>query len=86
MTLREEFEVWAAGFWGVEVQYIRDPDQWSGQDAIVLSSAWPAWQASRAALVIELPEPDSSYENGGYLLPKDKVIESITAAGLKVRP
>lgn len=96
MDSREEFEAWAADFWGVEVEYVRDPDRWSGQDAIILGSAWPAWQASRAAVVVVLPalRPAESYANHHCFGPEDLAAayksssldchSAIEAAGVKV--
>ena len=54
--------------------------------------AWWAWQASRAAVEIELPqrygidcfdaiEPDSA----GHLFYRDEVIDAIRSAGLRVK-
>lgn len=50
----------------------------------VFASAWWAWQASREALVIELP--CSWHEERQHLMDADDVLESINAAGLKVKP
>ena len=48
--MREEFEVWASQFFKMDVEqwgeYVDGETQW----------AWLSWQASRAALVVELPE------------------------------
>lgn len=46
---------------------------------------WWSWQASRAAVVIELPAPDWSYENHGHLLDKEAVVAAIESQGLKVK-
>ena len=48
------------------------------------SSAWWAWQQSRAAIEVELPMKDA-YDERGVLLPTNKVIESIESLGLKVK-
>ncbi len=45
------------------------------------SSAWWAWQASRAAIEIELPDEQPGYQ---YYAPD--VLGAIEAAGLKVKP
>ena len=54
--MREEFEVWASQFFKMDVEqwgeYVDGETQW----------AWLSWQASRAALVVELP----SDINGEY--------------------
>ena len=55
----------------------------------LVQSAWWGWQASRAALVIELPDYTSPYYGGDhfdecqYAADCEKAIE---AAGLKVKP
>jgi hypothetical protein len=50
-------------------------------DAMLKAAAW-AWQASRAALVIELPQEDGM---DGHLWAPD-VVAAIEAAGVKVKP
>lgn len=51
--------------------------------SIKTDGAWWGWQASRAAVVVELPKPVS----GGFgLLPDDEVCDAIKAAGVKVAP
>lgn len=58
--------------------------------------AWKAWQASRAAIEIELPRRKATYASGygdGYLvdslmgdaLEYDETVEAIRAAGIKVK-
>ena len=87
-TMREEFEVWVAGFWSVEIEFIRDPDQWSGMEAIILSSAWAAWRASRAALVIDLPDQLKTFTEASdwYDNAIAECREAIEAAGMTVAP
>lgn len=47
--MREEFEVWASQFFKMDLEpwgeYVDSETHW----------AWISWQASRAALVVELP-------------------------------
>ena len=49
-NMREEFEVWASQFFKMDVEswgeYVDSETHW----------AWLSWQASRAALVVELPD------------------------------
>ena len=45
-----------------------------------VQAAWLAWQASREALVIELPT-----EQPGYMYYAPDVVEVIEVAGLKVK-
>lgn len=83
---REEFEVFAAANASLK-QYPFDkyPVDGDEYDAIPLQCAWSAWQASRAALVIELPPEDTNIDYHGYISRQDAV-EAIEAAGLKVKP
>ena len=46
--------------------------------------AWKFWQASRAALEIELPEPYDD-GHGNLWLPQDNTTANIRAAGIKVK-
>jgi len=46
--------------------------------------AWWAWQASREAVVVELPEPDDSFDNHEYLIDRELTVKAIEAQGLKV--
>ncbi|MBX9031220.1 hypothetical protein HCH06_17820 [Enterobacter ludwigii] len=46
--------------------------------------AWKAWQASRAAIEIELPEPYDD-GHGNLWLPQDNTTANIRAAGIKVK-
>lgn len=57
--MREEFESWAlARFINSETMkpLQRSADEPDGYHYPVLNTAWAAWQASREALVIELPD------------------------------
>lgn len=51
--------------------------------------AWRAWQASRAAVVVELPE-GYACQTGEYqtdlVVERSAVVEAIEAAGVKVAP
>lgn len=81
MTSREQFEEWAKEngmslVYG-DCDYVYSPTVW----------AWKAWQASRAAIEIELPEPCSP---GDFCIDipaqaHHEVIEAIENAGLKVK-
>ncbi|AMA46263.1 hypothetical protein [Pseudomonas alabamensis] len=44
---------------------------------------WYAWQASRAAVVVELPDPNEVHDTGDYCA---EAIDAIEAQGLKVLP
>lgn len=64
--MREEFEAW-----------------WRREHGSTLycESAWRGWQASRAALAVELP---FEFVNG--TMRADQVIAAIEAAGVRVKP
>lgn len=79
MKMREEFEAWhkrvvagciATGL----VSYARQVDEFK-------EAYFVAWEASRAAIEIELPDEQPGYQ---YYAPD--VLEAIEAAGLKVKP
>lgn len=88
MTSREQFEVWATNA-GFIVTTKND-----GYLYPATNSAWQAWQASRAAIEIELPPTTEVHPFGPSAakifceLHKNTVAEcakSILAAGLKVK-
>ena len=86
--MRDEFEEWAAeeaevrGV-GTLLGLMKDEhhDRYS---MIWTQTAWVAWQASRAALVVELPKPWQT--NVGAMLTPNGVRFAIESAGLKVTP
>lgn len=71
MTSREQFEKWFEGMFCVD-------------DVRFKYMAEIAWQASRAAIEIKLPETDIGYGMMEYYEPQ-QVIEAIESAGLKVK-
>lgn len=88
MTSREQFEQWlyqqrvrGIAFSTIDKfdvdgeVYYKSPD---------IQGQWNAWQASREAIEIELPEADIGYEMMEYYGPQ-QVIEAIEQAGLKVK-
>ncbi|WDE69753.1 hypothetical protein Pu29_orf00051 [Salmonella phage Pu29] len=46
---------------------------------------WRAWQASRAAIEIELPERHYFCDNDGSFFAAEEIIYDIEQAGLKVK-
>jgi len=69
--MREEFEVWAEG---QNVSIMRDGETYYHHTS---HHMWYAWQASRSALVVELPNSAdgvTDYEN--------KTVAALTAAGI----
>lgn len=94
--MREEFEAWAiTSAWlgiGDESQMHQDAEG-TGYNEIEVHTAWLAWQASRAAIEIELPDGKSLMERmyGPQASGPDRLIHhreakiAIEAAGLKVK-
>ncbi|WNJ77773.1 hypothetical protein RJE46_14145 [Cedecea neteri] len=82
-SLRNEFEVWAKG-----KGHSTDRDILGRYVFSYTSTAWEGWQASRTALVVELPE-SFEVEMGSYgdakAVSVAEVIESIRAAGITVK-
>jgi hypothetical protein len=76
--MREEFEKWAAGV-GLTLRGS------SGNYLKEIQCAWMSWQASRAALVIELPLTNSCSNQSAYLLAVSDSREAIHAAGVKTK-
>ena len=103
--MREDFEAWICGMWpGVSIS--RNPDNaamfaGSYHDERV-HMAWKGWQASRAAIEVELPDRfftghgmDISWlkdeKNPRYFDSYDDIsysmtVEAIESLGLKVKP
>ena len=90
MTSREQFEEWIkeeTGFdlWRTEYPMTEGDDQ--QYKCHQTNLAWMAWQASRAAIEVELPEPCSP---GDFCIDipaqaHHEVTEAIEQAGLKVK-
>lgn len=87
MTSREQFEKFIMSVAGnVSMQTFMVHDSIYYKDAHI-QGMWRAWQASRAAIEIELPEPCSP---GDFCIDipaqaHHEVIEAIEQAGLKVK-
>ena len=89
--MREEFEAWICGLWpGVSIS--RNPDN----AAMFAGSyrderahmAWKAWQASRAAIEVDLPPewaPVSERDDGANEM-REHCASAIESLGLKVKP
>ncbi|WP_154232300.1 hypothetical protein [Pseudomonas syringae] len=83
--MREEFEAWAEQMgWNIEKRRSLEGESYVYPSAM---DAWMAWQASRAAVVIDLSSankvtalPDRLWILGGA------VVSAIEAAGVKVKP
>lgn len=77
--MREEFEAWTIReFWLAECALARKKSGVYRDSRAAF--AWAAWQASRAALVVELP---FEFVNG--MMRADQVIAAIEAAGVRVK-
>ena len=81
--MREEFEEWAfqCPWLGLSDECMARDEINGGYYGLELHAAWLAWQASREALVIELPT-----EQPGYMYYAPDMVSAIEAAGLKVKP
>lgn len=87
MTSREQFESWIEdvhGLYGEDVEWQPERNCYA---KFGIHLAWCAWQASRTAIEIELPEPCSP---GDFCVDvpaqaHHEVIEAIESAGLKVK-
>lgn len=85
--MREEFEAWAVGQ-GLSMKKIITGVYRTGNTSL----AWKAWKESRAALVIELPDPyqtakrymadEAKFANKEGI---DECREAIEAAGVRVK-
>ncbi|MFU3458073.1 hypothetical protein ACM7KX_30000 [Pseudomonas aeruginosa] len=86
--MREEFEAWHHAEFGYVIAVEDDPQQ-DGQCA----KRWKAWQASRAALRVELPErrdplnstgDDENPRSAGFNDCLERVTEALQQAGIEV--
>lgn len=86
MTSREQFEEWVKEETGFDLWRTEYPmTEWDDQQykCHQTNLAWIAWQASRAAIEIELPEVESLGCHAIYYA--EDVIEAIEQVGLKVK-
>ena len=88
--MRAEFEAWFTGKWPANQLYRRDalPESDPHYDEYVnphVLHAYEGWKASRAALVIDLPERFDKYDSGDWTYWADGVDAAIEAAGVTVR-
>lgn len=85
--MREEFEAWHHAEFGYVIAVEDDPQQ-DGQCA----KRWKAWQASRAALRVELPTQQGTNRsewlqtwNNGYNECHQRAKEALQQAGIEVK-
>lgn len=87
--IREEFEDWIWSAYGEQIWWDmnrddvlkRDGDEYYGN---FLNERWEAWQASRAALKVELPDGDPG-EVGPRKFVIEEVKEALQQAGIEVK-
>lgn len=85
MTSREQFEKFIMSVAGnVSMQTFMVHDSIYYKDAHI-QGMWRAWQASRAAIEIELPERHYFCDNDGSFFAAEEIIYDIEQAGLKVK-
>lgn len=78
------FEKWASekhGFHGVDFEWHQTRNCYAN---FGIHFAYMAWVESRAAIVVELPEP-AQWDICEVLLDKGKTVQSIRAAGITVK-
>ena len=73
--MREEFEAW------FHDEYCHGCGK-ANYGSVVTVAAWKAWQASRAAQCVELPDSERSVDCGNVLYRSD-VEEALDAAGIR---
>ncbi|HEK3311023.1 TPA: hypothetical protein SMV88_004916 [Pseudomonas aeruginosa] len=87
--MREEFEAWHHAEFGYVIAEEDDPAQ-DGQCA----ERWKVWQASRAALRVELPDrrdplnwtgDDENPRSSGFNACLERVKEALQQAGIEVK-
>lgn len=78
--MREEFEAWSAehDYLGGCLAGRNSKGEYFDVD---MQHAWESWQASRAAIEVELPQ-----EEPGYMYYAPEVVQAIESLGLKVKP
>ena len=88
MTSREQFENWVKEETGFDLWRTEYPmTEWDNQQykCHQTNIAWMAWQASRAAIEIELPERHYFCDNDGSFFAAEEIIYEIEQVGLKVK-
>lgn len=86
--MREEFEAWVLSCWPNQsiARFNALHGVTEGEyTGLTVQHCWDAWQASRAALSIELPVFDD-YPASIDAEMRDSLRDAIEAAGLKVKP
>lgn len=90
MTSREQFEAWAEEAGALPWGYLKKQrTQNDGYSVQIYNYMWSAWQASREAVVIQLPdrrdyEETLSDHELGFNTGLEQCAEAIRSAGIKV--
>lgn len=91
--MREQFEAWAIGhFINFFDRNILQLDEWGDYVLGNVRMAWTAWQASREAMVVDLPKPYSDHRLASRLERHARASAihechaAIEAQGIKVTP
>lgn len=85
-AMREEFEAWLLPSWSRE-RFVDGEGDWQYVEDWV-QGAWIGWQASRAALRVELPFPiivDEGAEFALHAYDKDETDKALQQAGIEVK-
>jgi len=86
--MRDTYEAWAiqdAASVGRNLVIDREGDWYIGKDAQFLNLGWASWQASREAVMVEIPTFSEAACKGTSHLLRD-FRNAIQAQGLKVKP
>ncbi|HCF7194742.1 TPA: hypothetical protein NIJ32_002207 [Pseudomonas aeruginosa] len=78
--MREEFEAWLLREHGLESEWQDERNCFKDYPAHL---AFKVWQASRAALRVELPEPYAFHQEVQTVF-RDRVTEALQQAGIEV--
>lgn len=94
MTSREQFEAWAEEAGALPWGYLKKQrTQNDGYSVQIYNYMWSAWQASRDAVEVELPQeakcrfkyPEAEAQCDGFNDALSQCAEVIRAAGIKVK-
>ncbi|WP_448679965.1 hypothetical protein [Pseudomonas nicosulfuronedens] len=82
--IREEFEAWATAAMGGYADLRKSTDPSFDYDDADVDFAYQAWQASRAALKVELPPEPYAFHQEVQMVFRDRVKEALQQAGIEV--
>lgn len=91
--MRDAFEAWAiedAASTGRSLKFERGGEWYLGKDHQQMNLGWASWQASREAVVVELPSeieaPPYACFQSGWNDMRGEAVDAIEAQGLRVKP